>query len=212
MSLSQDSVKQLVNDRFVAAWVNIKDDPAAGSSVRHPAGDKAADMARGLGEHNTQLLVLTPDGKIVNALAGYVGPADLLEELKFSLTQLETLRKTPEAQRSRVLAQAHKKFADEVAKRSPSGMEKVIGQLKTVGPQRAAADHRFVAEHPLLPVQSFTTALMVGNAKSAFVAEVNGDPALLNGLLPQLPATAPGTNPRQLLDKLLPQGVPPRKP
>jgi hypothetical protein len=196
VSLSQDSVRQLIKERFVAAWINIKDDPAAGSSVRHPTTAQAADMARGLGEHNTQLLVLTPDGKIVDALAGHIGPKDLLEELKFGLTQLDALRKTSAANRSNVLARAHQQFADELAKRTPTPVEQFIGQVKAVGPLRGVADHRFVARHPLLPVQSFTTALMVGNAKSAFVAEVNGDPAMLNRLLPQLPVPASGADPR----------------
>jgi hypothetical protein len=69
--------------------------------------------------------------------------------------------------------------------------------VKAVGPLRAAADHRFMAQHPLLPVGSFTTALMVGNARSAFVSQVNGDPAALDALLPLLPAD-PGTAPPDL--------------
>ncbi len=209
MSLSHEPVRQLINAKFVSVWVNIKDDPAAGSSVRHPTTDQARDMARGLGEHNTQLLMLTPDGAIVNALAGYIGPADLLEELKFALAQLETLAKTPERDRRRVLARTHLKFADRLAKRPPATPEeRFFGQVKTIGPSRGVADHRFVARCPLLPVKSFSTALMVGNAKSAFVSQVNGDPAQLNEMLRQLPSFGqpPGASPaRDLLEKLVPQ-------
>ncbi len=218
MSLSHDSVKSLLNDRFISAWVNIEDDPAAGTSVRHPAEDQARHMARGLGEHNVQVLVLTPEGKIVNALAGYVGPADLLEELKFSLALLEALQKASRENHPRVLARAHREFADEVAKRTPTAEERFFGTVKAVGPLRAAADHRFMAEHPLLPVGSFTTALMVGNARSAFVSQVSGDPAALDGLLPLLPSAGQGPNPPDLHQRLeqmirrLDRPAPPRKP
>jgi hypothetical protein len=180
VSLSNEEVRQLLNDKFVCLWMNIKDDPAAGSSLAHPPTDQAKDMLRGLGEHNNQILMTTPDGKIINALAGYIGPEDLVEEIQFAVTNLAGLSKGSEAAKKTALAKTHRKFADELDKRQAPehlrSMAEVFGKVKRVGPQRGADDHRFTAQYALLPVKSFTTALMVGNGSSSFSSAVNGTP------------------------------------
>jgi hypothetical protein len=181
VSLSNDEVRQTLNDKFVCVWMNIKDDPASGSSFAHPPTDQAADLLRGVGEHNNQILMLTPDGKIINALAGYIGAEDLLEELRFGISTLSELPKGTEAARKKALAKAHTAFAEQLDKRQSDRafqlQEEVFSKVMLVGAKRGAEDHRFVAKYPLLPVKSFTTALMVGNAKTSFVSTVNGTPA-----------------------------------
>jgi hypothetical protein len=193
VSLSDRGVKKLLNDQFICTWVNIADDPAAGSSHPHPCTDAANELARGLGEHNLQLLILTPDGRLLSAMAGYIGPAALLEELQFGRSQWETLQKTPEAERRRSLEKAHKEFARTLAERKGGDglvgqQEEFFGKLKMVGNQRGVADHEFSARKALLPVEKFTTALMVGNAKSAFMAQASGSENPPRAL-PALPRT-----------------------
>src|SRR5215467_11706052 len=95
VSLSDARVKELLADKFVCAWINIADDPAVGASHPHACTDQARELARGLGEHNTQTLILTPDGRLLSALAGFVGPADLAEELGFAFALWDTVRQAP---------------------------------------------------------------------------------------------------------------------
>ncbi len=178
VSLSHPAVKQLLRDEFVCVWVDITSDPAAGASDAHPCTDQARDIARGLGEHNTQTLILTPDGRLLSALAGYVGPIDLAEELHFGLAVWGVLRQAPAADHAGLLQKAHEGRAQEFAGRpgatgSVGNEEQFFSKFWTVGNARATADHRFSAAHPLLPADQFTTGLMVGNHKSWFVSRTN---------------------------------------
>ena len=197
VSLSDKRVRRILNEKFVCTWLNIKDEASAGSSFAHKPSDPAPGLLRGNGEHNNQILLLTSDGKILGAIAGYIGPDDLLEELKFGLTTLASLPKSPEAKRKEVLAKAHRKFAKQLDARKPSGplaeveerMQKEIAKLQqampqvsgmkiglSVGSKRGVEDHRFVMEHPLLSVGSFHTEMLVGNARTFFGSSVNGTP------------------------------------
>jgi hypothetical protein len=183
VSLSNDEVRRVLNDQFVCVSVNIKDDPAAGMSCAHPPGDGAMDLARGLGEHNNQILMLTPNGKILNALAGYVGSADLLEELQFSVNLLGKVNKASDANKEGEVAKAQKSFAEQFENRNKSGNNSFLGQFEQlggsimqIGARRAASDHRWTAAHALMPVKNFTTGSMVGNGKSFFAAQSSGTP------------------------------------
>jgi hypothetical protein len=183
VSLSNDEVQRVLNDQFICTWVNIKDDPAAGASFAHPPNDQAVELARGLGEHNNQILMLTPNGKIVNALAGFIGPADLLEELQFSVNLLGKLDKASDSKKEAEVTKAHKAVVERFETKKPSnqgffGMMEQFGNfgMMQIGATRAASDHRWTASHPLMPVRSFTTGGMVGNGKSVFVSSVNGTP------------------------------------
>jgi hypothetical protein len=178
VSLSDAQVRELLGEKFVCAWVNIAGDPAAGSSHAHPCTDQARDMARGLGEHNTQTLILTPDGRLLSALAGYVGPLDLAEELRFGLALWEAVRQAPADAQAGLLQRAHLGRANDFAERdgrtgSIGAEEQFFGKMWTVGNKRGVADHQFSAAHPLLPADRFTTGLMVGNAQSWFVSETS---------------------------------------
>ena len=154
VSLSNAGVRKILKDKFVCTWVNIASDPAAGSSHPHPCTDQARDMARGLGEHNTQTLILTADGRLVSALAGAnIGPQDLLDELKFGESLWKQVQKVAgsQAQGSDGPA-AHLKFAEGLARRSPrAGLvgreEEFFGALKPIGKRRGVADHQFSASN-----------------------------------------------------------------
>jgi hypothetical protein len=178
VSLSDAVVKELLTEKFVCAWVNVANDPAVGASHPHACTDQARDMARGLGEHNTQTLILTPNGRLLSALAGYIGPGDLAEELHFALALWQAVAQAPADEQAAALQQAHADRAKDFAARSERGgsvgaEEQFFGQTWTVGNQRGVADHQFSAAHALLPADQFTTGMMVGNAQTWFVSETN---------------------------------------
>lgn len=186
MTLSNDEVRQVLNDQFICAWFNIKDDPAAGMSFSHPPGDQAMDLLRGLGEHNNQILMVTPNGKILNALAGYIGPSDLLEELHFGVNLLAKVNKASEGNRESEVTKAHKTFAEQFEVKKPAnngffGMPDFGAGFMQTGSKRAASDHRWTAAHPLMPAKNFTTGGMVGNGKSFFAASGSGSMANFGG-------------------------------
>ena len=197
MSLSNQRVQQILKEKFICAWINLKDDPAAGASFAHKPSDPAPQLLRGNGEHNNQILVLNADGEIVNALAGYIGPEDLVEELHFALTTLAALSKSSPAKRDEVVARVHQKFAARLEARKPAGpladleerMQREVSRLQKslpstgglrlelpIGAGRAVLDHRWAMEHPLLNVDAFRTEMLVGNAQTFFGSSINGTP------------------------------------
>jgi hypothetical protein len=197
VSLSNKRVQQILNEKFICVWINLKDDPAAGASFAHKPSDPAPQLLRGNGEHNNQILLLTTNGEIINALAGFIGPQDLLEELKFGLNTLTALSKSTPSARKEALVKAHQKFAALLDARKPTGplaeieerMQKEISRLAVslpstgvlqvelpIGSKRGVLDHRFVMEHPLLDVHTFRTEMLVGNAQTFFGSSINGAP------------------------------------
>lgn len=163
VTLSDSKVARLLSDKFVCAWEDTSGDPNAGGSFAHGPKDPAPQCIRGNGEHNLQTLVLTPQGEIVNVLAGYVPPDEMLEELEFSLRTLASMRggsredRLVAAQRARIEA-----------------MKPHSGPLNDWEDRRAREDHEFVVDHPLLPHERFRSQDLVGNGKS-FFGSSNGD-------------------------------------
>jgi hypothetical protein len=196
VSLSNAAVQELLHDRFVCTWTDITADPNAGASHPHACTDQASDLARGLGEHNTQTLILTPDGRLLTALAGYIGPEDLLEELKFADSLWAAVHQADASGGKQLVAQAHRTFAQDLAQRKPKdgtagAQEQFFGQVRTVGAKRAAADHEFSATNALMPAGEFTTALMVGTEKSAFVSRTSTSTIPPTDLPIRVPAVEP---------------------
>jgi hypothetical protein len=175
VSLSDPQVKRLLNTRFVCAWENTEGQPAAGASFAHSPRDPAPSCVRGNGEHNVQLLFLTPQGEIFHVLAGYVSPKDLQEELKFALSTFDALAKAPTDSREGVVTRAHDDMVKQLEKRSFSGP---LGDWER---RRAVADHRFAGQHPLLAVDSFGPEMLVGNGQSFFGSSSGGTPSSLIG-------------------------------
>jgi hypothetical protein len=175
VSLSDQQVKRLLNARFVCAWENTEGQPAAGASFAHSPRDPAPLCIRGNGEHNVQVLFLTPQGEIFHVLAGYVSPRDLQDELRFALANFAALTKAPRGSRQSVVTKAHEDMVKKLEKQSFSGP---LGDWER---RRAVADHRFAAKHPLLEVDSFRPEMLVGNGKSFFGSSTGGTPSSLIG-------------------------------
>lgn len=183
MTFSDKSVRKLLQREFVLTWLDLEGDEAAGSSFAHPPSDPAPSCIRGNGEHNVQLLVVTPAGEIVHALAGFISPTELLEELEFALEVFEGLDTTDEDTIRETLVAPHMDFAERLADREWEGL---LGDWEQ---RRAIADHRWVARHPLARASEFETEHLVGNATTFFGASSGQAPErrIGDGDPPELP-------------------------
>ena len=162
-TLSNRKVRRLLNDRFVCAWVNTEGDKSAGASFAHEPGEAAPSCIRGNGEHNVQMIFLTPQGEIFHVLAGYITAGDLAEELAFALKTYEKVVSTsnPEEQEATVVS-AHKQMAKTLKEK------KFDGPLGNWERRRALKDHEFMTKHPLIHVDAFKPEMLVGNASTFF--------------------------------------------
>jgi hypothetical protein len=167
VTLSNPDVKKALAPRFVLATLDSTGDPESGESIRHAPDAPGSDLLRGNGEHNLQLLFLTPQGEILHALAGYVSAQELLVEIELALKLHEALR-SPSIDRTLLVRTVHATAgrADARAAVSP-------GPFSDWERRRRVADHRFVERHPLLSAAAFRPSLMVG-AGASFFADTQG--------------------------------------
>lgn len=174
MSFSDKDVLARLRRNFVCAWVNLEGDPIAGESYAHPPGDPPPHCVRGNGEHNVQMLVLTPSGEIVSALSGYLSPQTLGEELDLAAALVRDLAGAEEVDvelRERVVALRHEAFAKELAERE---WPELFGEFEKA---RALSDHQFAQRHPLLHFERFRPEMLVGNARTFFGSSSGGTPS-----------------------------------
>ena len=157
MTFADKKLRRLLKKRFISAWIDTTGDPTAGTSFQHDPKEPAGSCIRGNGEHNVQMIVLTPEGRIFHVVSGYIGADDLREELAFALEQFGHF-----GSNGKKLAAAHRGFAETLQARDFSGP---LGNWEK---RRAIADHEFVAKHPLLAVEDFEPEMLVGNAKTFF--------------------------------------------
>jgi hypothetical protein len=85
VSLSKEPAYSSLKSHFVCGYRNIMGEPYAGNSGTHSTRGNAIDTTNGAGGHNIQLFVMTPDGVVLHALAGYWNPQDLAAELQLAL-------------------------------------------------------------------------------------------------------------------------------
>ncbi len=164
MSFSDPDVARLLKTKFVCAWLNTNGDPDAGSSFAHAPKSAAGTCIRGNGEKNVQLLVLTPRGRIVHALSGYVGPKTLADELRFALGSIQMLEKaaTPAtADTDRLVERMQARIRD-------AQRREFSGPLSDWAKRRTLADYRFVAKRPLLEIERYDSTDFVGRGRSFF--------------------------------------------
>jgi hypothetical protein len=97
VSFSSPGVQKILNRDFEAAYLNIEADPNSGVSFAHDPKDPPGQCIRGNGEHNVQMLLLTPAGEIFSTLSGYIEPEGLEDELQFALDTFAELGKHKES-------------------------------------------------------------------------------------------------------------------
>src|SRR5262245_3271751 len=187
VTFAAPAVKQLLNNSFVCAVMNTTGDPTAGESFSHAPKDPPGQCLRGNGEHNVQILVMTPTGELFHALSGYIGPDELEQELSFSLDTYASLRRDPNNAK-RIIGDQHERFLkqrgftddeihrdglnplsgfanfDQLATRSvspTSGQFSLDRMFEGFSRPRILSDHRFSMEHPMLPVSEFRPEMLV---------------------------------------------------
>lgn len=169
MTLSDPSVQKLLKRRFVCARLDTADDPVSGESFAHPPEDPPPSCIRGNGEHNVQILILTPDGKLLSALAGFVGADELVRELKRGLELADRVRGLDAERAAEAVRRSHDEFLAEFERQEdPDESDPFGGFFAKFERDRVVSDHRFSAENALLDAAEFTTARMVGNARTFF--------------------------------------------
>jgi hypothetical protein len=85
VSLPNEEVMDLLQDRFVVGFANIEKDKHVGLSHGYRDNQTAVGTTNGAGGRNVQLIVLDPDGIVLHVLPGFWHPEDLAEELRFAL-------------------------------------------------------------------------------------------------------------------------------
>ena len=130
MSLSNDSVLNVLKTQFVCGFKNIKGESYAGKSGKHDTDSAAVVTTNGAGPHNVQLFFLSSDGTVLHCLPGYWAPQDLLLETRLALS-LNNLWKNPsvsESEKKKRFSQAQLQFvrqlpADMVARSHLQGFD-----------------------------------------------------------------------------------------
>jgi hypothetical protein len=84
VSLSNDSVLNVLRTQFVCGYRNITGEKYAGKSGKHETDGQAIITTNGAGPHNVQLFFLSEDGVVEHALLGFWDPRDLLWEIRFA--------------------------------------------------------------------------------------------------------------------------------
>jgi len=162
VSFSDPDVAKLLKKRYVCAWLNTNGETNAGSSFAHTPNSPAGHCIRGNGEHNVQLLVLTPRGRILHALSGYVPPATLIDELRFAADLFASLSQPGRRPDTERVAAALQERIDAAEQR------RFTGPLASWAKRRTLSDYRFVAKRPLLEIEKFRSEDFVGRSKTFF--------------------------------------------
>lgn len=82
----------MLQQSWVVGWKNIVHEAFVGDSSGYGCHNLAVGTTNGAGGRNVQLLMLSADGVVVHALAGFWHPDDLARELKLALKLNEIWR------------------------------------------------------------------------------------------------------------------------
>ena len=85
MSLPNEEVMDLLQDRFVVGFRNIERDKHVGLSHGYGPNQTAVGTTNGAGGRNVQLIVLAPDETVLHVLPGFWHPEELAAELRLAL-------------------------------------------------------------------------------------------------------------------------------
>lgn len=171
MTLSNKAVRSYLSRSFSCTWTNLEGEASAGSSFAHAPKDAPGRCIRGNGEHNVQMLMLTPKGELLNVVAGYVDAEDLLVEAKLATSLWRKVKKAKEEGRAQIVRDAHQTFLK--GRTADAGSTDPFARFIE---SRIRTDHRFVARHPLMDARRFRTEDLVGNAKTFFGSSTGKKP------------------------------------
>lgn len=89
--LKHPEVERVLAAKYVCSWTNIEEEATCGGSYAHEFTDKPGQCYTGDGEHNTQLAIFTPEGRLLDVMAGYQFPADLTKELTWAFAKVKPI-------------------------------------------------------------------------------------------------------------------------
>lgn len=84
MTLADETVQQILSERFVVGWHNIWREAWVGQSHGYRPDQSAVGTTNGAGGRNMQVFVLAPDATVLHALPGFWHPEDFAHELRFA--------------------------------------------------------------------------------------------------------------------------------
>jgi hypothetical protein len=160
VTLANVEVRRALKERFVCAWSDATGDPELGQSFAHDPKETARKLERGNGEHNVQVLFLTPSREVFHAIAGYAAPKDFLDELEHAGRVWGALRVAEGADRKAVVSRMQKIAAADARRRREGHWP---GHLDTPTLAR-----EFVAKHPLIPADEYKPSLIFGPGGGVF--------------------------------------------
>ncbi len=173
--LKDPKVRDYLKVNFRLAWVNLEGDPDAGESNRHGCGESAMKLSRGIGKSNVQMLVLTPEGRVLHAVSGYIGIKDLRWELEQALltnklaSKARAGGKTVVASRQNAIQRAMQRRPAKERSTFLGASHKRASKLLQPFTNRAVqGDRSFVREHPLMPIGLFQTRMLTGGGTNFF--------------------------------------------
>ena len=205
VSFSEPKTSRFLNQNFVNTYRDTTGNPTSGQSIWHEPGEPAGQCIRGNGKQNVQSLFLTPSGEIFHVAAGFLSPADLLEEAQFALQLFEDLKRETGEERENVI-DAHRErlkssgfSATEIAQTNP--LAQVMGQMPNFAGGHLATgknlqhatepgqifeamirrqflkDQQFAIEHPLMSWEQLERdpTPLVGNGQSFFSSSSSGN-------------------------------------
>lgn len=178
MAIQDLRVRKLLEKHFHVTWEDITGDPDAGKSNQHEKQDKARELTRGIGRSNVQIVILTPNGRLLHAITGYAKPKELHFELMQALASWQAVKAaalTAELapQRKALVVRQDDVQAAWRATFGPKG--KAARGGRSWQERQAAHDREIVREHPLIHAGTITTRLLTGGPGTHFGYGNGGD-------------------------------------
>jgi len=184
VTFSDPQVRDLLKEFFVCTWRNLEGDPQAGGSPRIREGDAPLPLPRGSGYPNLQILIFTPDARLLHVMLGAIGAEDMKWGLAQALITHEAARAKPDSAK-RVVSWRQDGIQEQlVGKKTRSasrGFRIQPGARKNTAATAAPSDRvrrhtarerKVVKRHPLAPEHKIQTRwLTEGNTGAGFARD-----------------------------------------
>ncbi|MCB9833720.1 MAG: hypothetical protein H6807_14750 [Planctomycetes bacterium] len=180
VTFSKKDIQRRLDRDYRLAWLDLSGQKSAGASFAHAPDDPAGTCVRGAGDHNVQILFTTPDGELLDAVAGYLGPDELAAELDFVDALLEKTAdiQSPKARR-KMVEFAHRKAA---AGARQAKDDDIFADLRR---HRLVKDHEYCIRRALSDAGDFEPTEMVGQSSTFFGSRQGSGPMGRIGEMPR---------------------------
>jgi hypothetical protein len=100
VTLPDEKVLSLLKNKFEVTWRNIERRNYVGNSYGYTCEQTAVGTTNGAGANNVQIIILSPDHRVLHALPGFWHPKDFARELRLSLV-LHSLWKSRQSMKAK---------------------------------------------------------------------------------------------------------------